>query len=449
MAFMTIFMFCSILQEETILRQELILRVNFLNLPCWEIIQVEESEERYVVLARPRYTLTACPTCGSSSIIGHGTDAQVVRDLPAQGKQVCLHIKRRRFLCKACRTSCFEPLPGVDAGHQMTSRLVRFIERRALSTKRTFASIAEDIGVDPGTVRRLCLDHIARLDHSVQFETPEVMGIDELHVLHQARGIITNIAARTIIELLPDRKQQSVLHYLRRLKSPGQVRAVCIDLWKPYREAVRMTLPDVTVVADKFHVLQLATMALETFRKEISASLTDSQRRTLKMHDRYLLLRRLHDLSPEDRFLLESWTRNYPLLGQAHQLKEDFFAIYDHQTCEQAEAAYFAWMESVPKELLSVYQPLMLTVEEWGDEIFNHFKTGVTGGFVESANNIARFLNRLGRGYGLEVLRGRLLYGWTPAQTTGVGQSSKGVPIPTLASSNEEIEQAELPTTDS
>jgi transposase len=449
MAFMTIFMFCSILQEETILRQELILHVNFLNLPCWEIIQVEESEEHYIVLARPRYTLTACPTCGSSSIIGHGTDAQMVRDLPAQGKQVCLQIKRRRFLCKVCRKTCFEPLPDVEEGHQMTGRLVRFIERRALSTKRTFASIAEDIGIDPGTVRRLCLDQIARLDHSVQFDTPEVLGIDELHVLHQARGIITNITARTIIELLADRKQVTIFHYLQRLKHPERIRTVCIDLWKPYRAAVQVVLPGTMVVADKFHVLKLATTALETFRKELSANLTDTQRRTLKMHDRYLLLRRLRDLSPEDRFLLESWTRNYPLLGQAHQLKEDFFAIYDQQTCEQAEAAYFAWMDSVPRELLPVYQPLMLTVEEWGDEIFNHFKTGVTGGFVESANNIARFLNRLGRGYGMEVLRGRLLYGWEPAQATGVGQPSKGVPIPTLASLGEEIEQAELPTIDS
>jgi transposase len=204
--------------------------VSFLNLPCWDIIQVEEDEERYIVLARPHDTLTTCPSCGSFSLIGHGTDAQMVRDLPAQGKQVCLHTKRRRFLCQACRKTCFEPLPGIEAGHQMTGRLVRFIERRALSTKRTFASIAEDIGIDPGTVRRLCLDHIARLDHSVQFETPEVLGIDELHLLHQARGIITNIPARTIIELLSDRKQASILQYLRRLRSPGQVRAKCRSL---------------------------------------------------------------------------------------------------------------------------------------------------------------------------------------------------------------------------
>lgn len=88
-----------------------------------------------------------------------------------------------------------------------------------------------------------------------------------------------------------------------------------------------------------------------------------------------------------------------------------------------------------PLSLLYVYQPLMLTIEEWGDPIFAHFDTGVTGGFVESANNVARFLSRFGRGYGMDVLRGRLLYGWEPAQASCVGERRIGVPIPTLVSS--------------
>jgi len=43
------------------------------------------------------------------------------------------------------------------------------------------------------------------------------------------------------------------------------------------------------------------------------------------------------------------------------------------------------------------YQPIMLTIEEWGEHIFAHFEQDhITGGFVESANNVARCLNRMG-----------------------------------------------------
>jgi hypothetical protein len=71
----------------------------------------------------------------------------------------------------------------------------------------------------------------------------------------------------------------------------------------------------------------------------------------------------------------------------------------------------------------------MHTFEEWGDHVFAHFDTGVTGAFVESANAVARCFNRMGRGYSLPVLRARLLYGM---KGTCVDSSSKGVPISTL-----------------
>lgn len=147
------------------------------------------------------------------------------------------------------------------------------------------------------------------------------------------------------------------MHYLRQFKQPERVHTVVIDLWRPYRETVQAVLPGAPVVADKLHVLKLATTALEMLYKEMSASLKENQRKTLKMHDRYLLLRRKHDLKPEELFLLESWIKNIPLLGQAYELKEQFFAIYDRQTSEQAIAAYFAWMDSIPKYLQGSLYP--------------------------------------------------------------------------------------------
>lgn len=220
---------------------------------------------------------------------------------------------------------------------------------------------------------------------------------------------------------------------------------VVSDLWQPYREAVHLALPDATLVADKFHVLKLATTALEKLRKEISRSLTEAQRKTLKMHDRYLLLRRKHDLKPEEVFVLESWTKNIPLLGQGYELKERFFAIYDQPTCEQALTLYFAWMASIPVELYPTFTPLMLAVEERGDAIFAHFeKNRITGAFVEGANGLAQVLSRMGRGYGLKALRGRLLYGLCegkdrkrtptkePENGNGVDGSFLGVPLSRL-----------------
>lgn len=415
--------------------------MDILNLPSWRVISCEERDDQYHLSALPASPLRVCPHCGSISLLKHGSDKQEVRDLPCHGKWVTIAIEHQRFRCKNCKKTCYLKLPGIDTKRFMTERLVAYIERKTISTNRTFLSIAEEVGVTPPTIRHVFDDAALRLSRTSTFVTPTILGIDELHVLGAARGVMTNLEAHTLVELLEDRRKTTIIHALRQFKQPDQIRTVVIDLWKPYRDAIRQVLPDAVIVCDKFHVLKLATTALEGLRKQISGTLSEAQRKTLKMHDRFLLLRRLHDLKPEERFVLEAWTQNYPLLGQAHLFKEQFFEIYDHSTREEALSAYFAWMDSMPTELRPVYWPLMLTIEEWGDHIFAHFDQGhATGGFVESANSVARQLNRMGRGYSLPVLRARLLYGWNRRQAstgesgddTSVDEHGKGVPISTL-----------------
>lgn len=52
----------------------------------------------------------------------------------------------------------------------MTNRLVKYI--RDASLKRTFTSIAEEIGVDEKTVRNIFRDYVAELEQEISFETP-------------------------------------------------------------------------------------------------------------------------------------------------------------------------------------------------------------------------------------------------------------------------------------
>ena len=79
-------------------------------------------------------------------------------------------------------------------------------------------------------------------------------------------------------------------------------------MWVPYRDAARACLPQAQIIVDKFHVVRMANLALEEVRKTVRASLTDRQRRAL-MHDRYVLLRRRHDLDVRGQLLLAACLR--------------------------------------------------------------------------------------------------------------------------------------------
>jgi transposase len=269
------------------------------------------------------------------------------------------------------------------------------------------------------------------------------MGMDELHVIHQSRGIITNIEAGTVVAFLADRKKQSIVRYLSHLNNREHVEIVCMDMWQPYREAVRQVLPQASIIVDKFHIQRMANEALEQTRKAIRASLSEKERRML-MRDRYLLLKRKHHLIPQEQFLLETWTANFPALGKAYAMKEAFFDIWEEATKEQAYQRYFAWQQRITPEIEAFFQPIALTMENWGNEIFSYFDHKVTNAYTESLNGLTKVANRLGRGYSFEVLRARLLYGIgqhprrkrtkkaEDDKQLSVDTESLGVPISTL-----------------
>ena len=109
--------------------------------------------------------------------------------------------------------------------------------------------------------------HISTLSEQYKFETPKVMGIDEIHLSARARAVITNIEEKTIIEMFKDRNKTTIIKYLESLNNPYAVLNVAIDMWKPYKDSVNQVLPDAVVVVDKFHVIKMANEALERCRK--------------------------------------------------------------------------------------------------------------------------------------------------------------------------------------
>ena len=78
-----------------------------------------------------------------------------------------------------------------------------------------------------------------------------------------------------------------------------------MDMWNPYRAAVKAVLPQARIVVDKFHVVRMANDALERVRKGLRKEPKPSQSRTLK-GDRKILLKRAHEVSDRERLIMET-----------------------------------------------------------------------------------------------------------------------------------------------
>lgn len=379
---------------------------DLLNLPGMRVLSHQGGEDTYVIEAEGLIEPTACPEC-RQGLYRHGSKRQSFMDTPIHGKRVLIEMNRKRYRCKACGKTLFEPLSAIDGKRLATSRLVQHIERHCL--RKTFAELSREVGVDEKTVRHIFDDYVARLKGTVVFETPEILGIDELKIIGQYRAMITNIEKQALFDMLPTRNKADLIAYFKAIPNKGNVKIVTMDMWNVYRQVVQDQFPNRLIIADRFHVVRMANNSMEAVRKAIRKTLERKDRIKLK-DDRFVLLARESNLNDEQREKLEQWTRMFPFLGAAYRAKEAFHDIYSHPAKADAMKAAEAWEKSLSGEIEENFRELKIALRNWWTEIFNYYDCPKTNAYTESVNNLAKGMNRMGRGYSFEVIRARLLY---------------------------------------
>lgn len=434
--------------------------MNILNLPSFNILDIKETDFDYQILVESVSPPSMCVHCGFADLQRFGTKKQFFYDTPMHGKRVGITVNRQRYRCKNCGSTFFENLWDMDDKRMATVRLVEYIQKQSLN--RTFTSIAVEVGMDEKTIRNIFRDYVSFLAETVKFETPRFLGIDEIHILKKPRCVVANIEENTIIDLLFNRNKETVTRYLMNLPNKEKIQYVAMDMWQPYREAVNDVFSKAKIIVDKFHVVRMANTALEDIRKAHRKSIEPKQRRQL-MRDRYVLLKRYHDLTPQDMLLLDLWTANFPKLKMAYDLKEDFFKIWDSKSRIEAYDKYQQWVTRIPDEMKAAFKPIVTAIKNWEEEVFNYFDHPITNAYTESLNNLVRVINRLGRGYSFDALRAKILFteGFPKQKANGHSKKSQmrgfgylmqqpsevlwssdqtylGVPISTLISAIEE-----------
>jgi transposase len=379
---------------------------DFLHLPNLRTLNAQDQGDHYQVEVEGGVMPTTCPTC-HNALYRHGSQRQTYLDTPMHGKRVLIEIDRKRYRCKVCGKTLFEPVPSMDSKRLATTRLVQHIERHCL--RKTFAELSREVGVDDKTIRHIFDDYVARLKETVVFETPEVLGIDELKIIGQYRCMITNVEKLALFDMLPTRNKADLIAYFKTMPSKDKVKILTMDLWNVYRQVAHDQFPGRMVVADRFHVVRMANDSIEKVRKAIRKGLETRDRIKLK-DDRFVLLSRKHNLDDKGLAKLEKWSEMYPALGAAYAAKEAFHDIYRHSSKDDAMKAAEEWENSVDKDVVWAFRETKGALRSWWNEIFHYYDRPISNGYTESINNIAKGMNRMGRGYSFDVIRARLLF---------------------------------------
>jgi transposase len=399
---------------------------DLLRLAGFKTIGTEQSGDGLIVDVElePPANIERCDCPPMTEIRKHGLRAVRFKDFPIQRQAVTLRIKRQRWRCQGCGKVKLETLPGIDADRNMT---IRFRNQLAIDAiNRTFTDAANMHGVKETLVRRVFKEYADERLNGYVPAMPRVLGMDEKFINGRARFVLGDVEARSMIDLLPSRKNEVIEAYFNTLRDRQNVEVITQDMYWAYKEVNERYFRKAMIVIDKFHVVRYANIAVENVRKAIQGLLDNEGR--INMKRRIALLgARPATLNDERQRDLKKLLKDYPTLDMAVQYKEAFFEMYDCQTRAEAEKHFETWAELLPKEMEKPFAVVLRVMREkrWKPLILNYFEHPYTNAYIEALNGLMDQINRTGRGYNLDTLRAKALlrYGdvnrldprWDPA----------------------------------
>ena len=206
-----------------------------------------------------------CPVCGCPSWRVHSVYERTASELPWHGAAVTLRVRARRFFCDraSCARRIFcERLPNVASRARKTDRLEEALLATVLELGgRAGARLAAELGLLVG--REALLSRAGRAAPAYS-EKVRVLGVDDFAFgKGNAYGtILVNLERRRVVDLLPERSQESLSAWLERHSG---VEVATRDRSRLYREALTKGAPGTVQVADRWHLLRGLALGLEEF----------------------------------------------------------------------------------------------------------------------------------------------------------------------------------------
>ena len=350
----------------------------------------DEEQEKHIMIELPR-RMHVCPCCGTETDQIHDYRMQCIKDIASFGKNVYLHLRKRRYACCSCGKRFYEKNDFLPRYHRMTSRKnARIIEDFRDNVSASYIAKKHNISVSTA------LRYFNLVSYSCK-KLPEVLSIDEFKGNadgEKYQTILTDPNNRKIMDILPNRKKSDLIRYFRQFKNRNEVKYFIMDMNPHFREVAEICFPKATIVIDRYHVTRQVIWALERVRKEVQKHLSAEWRRFCK-HSKALLNKLPQKLSDEERQKLRIILGLSTRLEHAYYLKNDFLFLMHSPNSEVAEELLSDWIVSAENAHLPEFYECTRAIHNWSKYILNSFDVPYTNGYTEGCNNKTKVLKRV------------------------------------------------------
>jgi len=180
------------------------------------------------------------------------------------------------------------------------------------------------------------------------------------------------------------------------------IEIVTIDMSKAFIKSIKAKAPHAQIVFDLFHVIKLATDAVDKVRRKMVSrlkDLDDPEQATAIKKSRFALLRRPWDLTAKEWNKLSAIQKHNAGLYRAYLLKESLADVFDEASRASAEKELNRWLAWASRSKLAPFVKAARTIREYKDGILAYVDTKLTNGLTEGFNNKLRMVARRAFGF--------------------------------------------------
>lgn len=367
-----------------------------LNLPTLSIDNVLLADKSITITCHVTSPSHICPNCGQACERVNQYYTRTIRDLNMGSRYVYLAVKVRQFICNSCNRYFTETLDFADLNKDYTHRQEYFMF--CIARKQSYTETAAIFDVSPKTVERIVLskcDKIIELEN--RYANVKRLGIDE-HSHKKGKKdylcVLTDLDKGTIIDLLPDRKKETLIAHFQGLGTDfcNQITDVACDYWDAYISTSQTCFPNARIILDRFHITKLLNQPLDVFRKEIRKNDKDIEPyKKLK----WILFKQYHTLSDKQLDALHKAFELCPDLKKIYFAREQFHHILDNSnTVQKALCGIQDWTAMLAKNQITVFQHFVKTLHKTKEFVANYVQDYLSNAVTEGLNNLIRSVRR-------------------------------------------------------
>jgi transposase len=374
-----------------------------LGLPGISVSDVRVTAEGVIVTVRLRRRRMACSLCGQLYSGMHDRGLRRWRHLDLAGHRCFVQYELRRVDCRDCGVRV-EAVPWARPGARHTREfedLVAFCAQRMPKSQ-----VQVLLRVAWATVGRIVTRVVAEQLDERRLEGLIRIGVDEISY-RRGHRYLTNVADHqtgAIIWSAPGRGGATLEQFFALLgERKDSIQAVSIDMSEPYAGAIRRSLPAAQIAFDPYHVIALATLAVDQVRRQHARSIGASLEvgGTWIKHARWALLKGAENLNHDQRLTLAAIQATNQPLYRAYLLKEQLRALYQLPDPAHAAAHLDAWLAWAQRSQLTPFTKLARTLRRHRTGILAAIELGLTNARLEGLHNKIRLLCQ--RSYGLHT----------------------------------------------